>query len=382
VLERLAAPDGELFAQGIPAPTASAMNGGAGFAYLLARVAGIRGDASLLALADLWAVRARLEAEKEEAFWNEELEIVPETFGENSFYHHLGGVECVLALVAAARGDEWAAASALAEFVAAARRPCERLDVAFGKAGLLLGASQLLEALPPRLDSAALRRAGDDLRDSLWSELERQPPLTGESELSTLGAAHGWAGYLFSLLRWSEASSLPPAPGIELRLSELGALARPVGRGLRWPYAASTPLPHRGLEASWCNGAAGYVPLWTTAERLLGEDRFGDWARMAAWTACESPTPSVGDLCCGFAGRAYALLCFHRHSGEEVWLAHARRLAEQAEAEIRRRALRRDSLYKGEIGVALLAADLELPEYACMPLFESERGATTRPATG
>ncbi len=32
----------------------------------------------------------------------------------------------------------------------------------------------------------------------------------------------------------------------------------------------------------------------------------------------------------------------------------------------------RDRLYKGEIGVALLAAELEQPEQARMPLFEAE----------
>ncbi|HEU4461868.1 MAG TPA: lanthionine synthetase LanC family protein [Solirubrobacterales bacterium] len=379
VLERLGA-DGDLFTQGIPAPTASVMNGGAGFAYALGRVAGIRGDAELLALADLWAVRAqRAAGEGEEAFWNEELEIVPEKFGENSLFHHRAGVECVPGLLAGARGDEGALQLALEGFLAAARGPCEHLDVTFGRAGLLLGACQLLEALPPRLDAAPLREVGDALRDSLWGELEREPALEEGPELGTLGAAHGWAGYLFSLLRWSAASASPPPAGVETRLDQLGALARPVGRGLRWPYVATAPLPHTGLEASWCNGAAGYVPLWTTAHRLLGEDRYERWARMAAWTAWESPVPAVGDLCCGFAGRSYALLSLYRHGGEEIWLARARRLAEQAATEVRSDAFRRDSLYKGEIGVALLAADLEAPGYSCMPLFDSELGLPVRP---
>ena len=35
-------------------------------------------------------------------------------------------------------------------------------------------------------------------------------------------------------------------------------------------------------------------------------------------------------------------------------------------------ALRPESLYKGELGIAVLAADLERPEQACMPLFEIE----------
>ena len=62
VLERLAV-SGPLFRGGLAAPTASAMNGGAGFAYALLRVARARGDESLLALADLWSTQAVLGAE-------------------------------------------------------------------------------------------------------------------------------------------------------------------------------------------------------------------------------------------------------------------------------------------------------------------------------
>jgi serine/threonine-protein kinase len=372
VLERLAAPDGELYADGIEAPTASVMNGAAGFALALLRIAGIRGDESLLALADLWAVRAGLAAGSEKAFWNEELEIVPEVFGDNSFFHNLAGVECVLGLVAAARGDELALSLARDGFAEAAGRPCEHVDVAFGKAGLLLGAAQLLEALPSSIDGTELRAAGGAVQDRLWAELEPQAPLAEGPQLRALGAAHGWAGYLYALLRWSEAAGSEPPPSLTGRLDELGELALPAGRGLRWPYDAAQPMPHGGLEASWCNGAAGYVPLWLTAHRLLGEERFEDWARRAAWTAYESPIPSGGDLCCGFGGRAYAVLALYRHGGEEVWLARARSLAERAAVNIRANSLRRDSLYKGEVGIALLAAELDDPEHACMPLFERE----------
>ncbi len=372
-IERLSARHGELFEHGVAAPTASAMNGGAGFAYALLRIAGVREDPELLALADLWAVRARSEVDAEQAFWSGELGIVPEIFGESSFYHHRGGVECVLALVALARGDEAAARLALDGYVEAAGRDCEHRDVAFGEAGLLLGASLLLEALPAAIDGEPLRAAGDSLRDRLWAELGAEPPLGDGLELRSLGAAHGWAGYLFALLRWSQASAAARPPGLAQRLGELASLARPAGRGLRWPYDAGAPMPHTGLEASWCNGAAGHVFLWGCAHDVLGDERFADLAQRAGWTACESLSPSVGDLCCGWAGRAYAMLSLYRRSGEESWLARAQVHAENAVAGIREGALRRDSLYKGEVGVALLLADLESPEHSCMPLFEGER---------
>jgi hypothetical protein len=370
VLERLAVP-GALFAGGLAAPTASAMNGGAGFAYALLRIARARGDESLLALADLWSTRAVRALESPDAFWNEELEIVPEVFGRNSFYHTAAGVHCVQALIAHARGDERAQHLALREFIAAAGQPCEHVDVAFGRAGLLLGCSLLVEAPLRAPEEDALRSLGDALRDSLWSELDRQPRLAESTELRSLGAAHGWAGYLYALLRWSESAGAGPPDGLGERLEQVGELGQPAGRGLRWPHETGAGVPDTALAASWCNGAAGFVPLWIAAHRKLGDETYARWAEMAAWSAYEAPA-APGDLCCGFAGRAYALLTLHRQADERHWLARARALAERAATSVRANSLRRDSLYKGEVGVALLAADLQAPEYACMPLFEAE----------
>lgn len=372
VLARLAL-DGEL-AAGIAAPTASAMNGGAGFGYALLRIAAIRQDEDLLALADLWAERAAHDCARglDEAFWNAELEIVPEQFGRNSFFHTAAGVHAVQALVARGRGDDWAHALALRSFLDAAGAPCEHVDVTFGRSGLLLGCALMLDTLTPGADETPLRALGVSVRDSLWFELERHAPLDERPELRALGAAHGWAGFLFALLRWSEAAGEPPPAGIEPRLAQLAAQAQPAGRGLRWPHEPGAPAPDTALGASWCNGAAGYVGLWTLAERLLGGD--GDYRRLArgaAWAAYEGTHATVGDLCCGLAGRAYALLSLHRHSGEAAWAARARVLAELAAERVRSGALRRDSLYKGEVGVALLAAELEAPADACMPLYDA-----------
>lgn len=130
----------------------------------------------------------------------------------------------------------------------------------------------------------------------------------------------------------------------------------------------------------WCNGSSGYVFLWTLAHKMLRDLNYLSLAEGAAWNAWETPSP-IGNLCCGMAGQAYALLNLYKHTGESAWLARARDAASYAvvatnEARNRREheqmALRPESLYKGELGIAVLAADLEHPEHACMPLFELE----------
>jgi serine/threonine-protein kinase len=371
VLARLAL-DGELLTGGLLSPTASAMNGGAGFAYALLRIAATREDEGLLSLADVWSAKAALAIGSHDAFWSDELEIVPETFGESSFYHCVAGVHGVAALVAHARCDEYSRASAVDGFVAAAREPGAHIDVAFGQAGLLLGCSLLLDACVSAAEAQQLRQLGDELRDRLWERLEDQPALAQCTELRSLGAAHGWAGYLFALLRWSEATATPPPGEIGERLEQLAAFASPAGRGASWPLEVGAVAAESPLVGSWCNGTAGFVHLWTLAHDVLGDERFAWLARQAAWCACESAAAG-GDLCCGFAGRAYSLLRLYQHTGEAHWLARARLLADRAAISIRSASLRRDSLYKGDIGVALLAAELETPERACMPLFASER---------
>jgi hypothetical protein len=376
VLARLHVP-GQLFGRGLQPPTASVTYGGAGLAYALLRIARSRGDEALLAQADLWSTRAVVSASKGEAFWNDELEIVPEIFGRSSLFHHASGVHCVHALVAHARGDDRTQQLAVEAFIAASEH-CEKVDLAFGRAGLLLGCALLLDVLPRHLDSNSLRSLGQRLLHGIWSELEVQPPLAESTRLPTLGVAHGWSGLLFAILRWCEVSDTPAPGGFGERLEQLAALGQTDGRGMRWPRKAGAPVEDSILTASWCNGAAGHVYLWTVAHRRWGDERFDRLAHMAAWSAFDGSADAPGELCCGLAGRAYALLCRYRHGGEPQWLARAWILGERAAARPGVHEQRLHSLYHGEVGIALLAADLRKPEFACMPLFEAEgwaRGA-------
>ena len=373
VLERLII-SGPLIATQLEAPTSSISHGAAGIAYALLRIACGRGDEKLLALADVWSSKALRDVASpgKDAFWSVALGISEEATGRRSFHHTASGVHCVDALIAHARGDEISQRRALRAFVAASGPPWSHLDVSFGRAGNLLGCALLLEApttasLP---GDEGLRSLGDELSSEVWRELDASAPIGEASPLRSLGAAHGWAGILYAALRWSESSGVPTPANLGERLEELAALATPVGRGLRWPSAIGDQSGS-GLQASWCNGAAGFVHLWTLAHRLLGEQHYARMATEAAWTAFEAPQAN-GDLCCGLAGRAYALLNLYKHSGDRVWLHRARDLAECAAVSSRATSLRPASLYQGLIGVGLLAADLECPEQSCMPLFESE----------
>ena len=71
-------------------------------------------------------------------------------------------------------------------------------------------------------------------------------------------------------------------------------------------------------------------------------------------------------------GRAYALLHLFKYTHETVWFDRARALAERAAVADPTPDIPAYSLYKGTVGVAVLAADLENPSGSAMPFFEEE----------
>jgi hypothetical protein len=373
VLRRLR-PDGAAFrVLHEPSPLCSVNTGAAGAAYALYRIASTQQDAEMLALAELWITHAeRHAAGNAGAFYSPELEITPETVGRASLFHSPSGVACVHSLICAGLGDEAAASQAADRFIARSQVPCDRIDLTLGGAGTLLGAAALLAVLPERAASARakLRTLGNEVARDLRTALTGMPPV-GEGSALNLGIAHGWGGILFALLRWQEATGEPTAdPLVPARLAELAGHAEPVGQGLRWPWVDNSAGTSATMPG-WCNGSAGLVHLWSLAHRTLGHPDYADLATRAAMDAWEEPRGSA-DLCCGTAGRAYAMLDLYRHTGDGVWHDRARALGNDAARGIAEWSLRRDSLYKGEIGVALLLADLETPELSCMPLFDRE----------
>ena len=363
---RALAPGGDLQRRGLPAPTASVAHGAAGLAYALLRTAQALDREDVLASADLWSTGAVAAAAGKDGLQDDARGIGPALFGEGSLFHHAGGVHLVHALVAHARGDT-ATCRRQVEAFSARARPDAALDVAFGRAGLLLGHAALVETVGAA--AAGLVDAGEALSRGIWSELAGEPPIADGGRLTTLGMSHGWAGALTALLRWSAATSTAPPDGLGQRLGELAALGSPVGRGLVWPRKLGTRDEDPLLTASWCNGSAGYVALWTLAARFLPGGEFEELARAAAWHAYEGAGPAPGGLCCGLTGRGFALLTLYRHSGEAGWLTRARRLGVQAAQDAA--AMSQAGLFHGPVGPALLAAELAAPELAAMPLIDA-----------
>lgn len=360
--------DGDGLRDGLAnAPVASVNYGAGGIAYAIYRMAQRRGDPELLALADVWIQKALALSSHERAFYNPELQIEPSTVGEVSLFHSTSGLHCVRALVSIAMGDAHGAKRAIEAFVAKSRGSCDTPDLALGKASLLLGCTELIEAMPIgwNVNMEAVFARGEEIAGELIALLKSDAMATS-TKIRTLGIAHGWAGFIFALLRWSSATKSETDPIAATSLEELATLAEPHGAGIRWPvYNPSSP---RSFMDGWCNGTAGHVLLFALAHKVLRAERFGEFAERAAVSAWEADI-RIGTLCCGLGGLGYALLAVHRLTGSELWLERARAFARRAATDSAKHFFR-DALYKGAVGVALLADDLEQPETAAMPLFE------------
>jgi serine/threonine-protein kinase len=376
---------GPLFASGLKtAPKVSVTYGTAGIAYGLYRIACAREDAKLLSLADLWATRAARDGGSADAFYAEEIQITPEVVGRISPYHTASGIHVVQTLIAHAMCDVVGQQAALEGFMRAVMGAgCDNLDVTLGQSGVLLSASLLAETLSGNslVEVSPLLAFGNRLFNRIWAEIDGYPPIRECRQIRYSGAAHGWAGILYAMLCWHRAAGAALPVGFEERLAQLAGLAQHVGRAARWKWTIGGH--HHQDEAGayvagWCNGSAGFIHLWTLAHQILKDERYLRLAEKAAWHAWQSEA-QIGNLCCGFAGQAYALLNLYKHAGEKAWLHRAQAQARRAARAIREMPpgsgndpliLRAESLYKGELGVAILAAELAQPEFAAMPFFE------------
>jgi serine/threonine-protein kinase len=375
-LDSLSDPVMELPFAGLRYPTASLTFGTAGIAYGLFRIAGLREDTALYALAERWLDRAIREIDTETGFYEPDIQITQETVGRISPYHTAAGVACIRALVAHSCDDRRARAQAAEQFLRLSNHECKHLDLTLGRSGTLLALSMMIEALrwDPTAEYGHLIDAGNRLLADLWRQFDAMPAISDIKIATYLGIAHGWAGYLYATLRWVQAAQATPPVNCQSRLMQLAEKAQWRGSRAFWP---SQTTPNSPVLGGWCNGSAGFVFLWNLAHRIWPSP---PWLRLAEGAGNDAvyAREEGTSLCCGLSGKAYSQLNLYKHTGARNWLDNALSLAELAvrKQEIRTKAAKSQipfSLYRGGMGLAILASDLNRPDCSVMPFFEDEQ---------
>ncbi len=187
--------------------------------------------------------------------------------------------------------------------------------------------------------------------DGLWTQ-----HLYGHTQ-RIIGPAHGLVGNVLVL-----GQGLDPRRRSSLYDASNRALAKlaVVEGGLaNWPPSDSEGLVHRTglIRVQWCHGAPGIV---ASAADYLDDELLLAGAELT-WRVGPHGDERGSSICHGTAGNGYAFLKAFARTGDERWLARARRFAVHALAQMRRQRANRGrgrySLWTGDLGVALYLAD-------------------------
>ena len=362
----------ELLFKGLSAaPTCSISFGDAGISYFFYRSAVILDNAAFLSIADIWVNNAKRKLGNPDAFYSDYLKISKENIDPVSLYHHAGGLYCVEVLICNAMGDAVAAQRAIDNFITSCSHFSKQLDLTTGKTSILLGGAIIIEAVQHNsyIDTKRLIEFCNKVYNEIISILYEEGSVFESKKIYYLGIAHGWAGILYGILRWTSVTKAILDGIIKSRLDELLFIAeRPASHEASWTRS----LSDKAIWTGWCHGSAGYTYLWTLAHRVFKDSTYLELAQSAARYTLNNIERNSINLCCGTSGQVYALLHLYKYSHNPFWLKEALHLANITFNAIGTHVLVPHSLLKGDLGLALLGIELTKPFQACMPLFESE----------
>lgn len=346
-------------------PKASFNYGAAGLAYAFYRESLLDESPQLLALADRFAVLAASMLHEEGALVNHRLGVETKTVGDISLYHSASGIHFTQALISHAMGDVVSCDEAIGLFVKSAELPSKLLDFTLGWSGVLRG-SLLLSRMNPK--NEGLKKIQRETFEKLSEIVRQSDENLIHPAVPCLGLAHGWCGILYALLSSCLYDEKSPEPKLEALLHALMGYAHCSKVGVSWPRMTSSKTVSAVDcdNASWCNGSAGYVWLWGMAYKIYGEKEFLKLATEAASHALHHPDLNP-NLCCGLAGRAFAMIHMFQVTGQKRYLDHAQTLYAAARTGDFPQDFSDLSLLKGSLGVDVLGFGLRDPMYAVFP---------------
>lgn len=249
-----------------------------------------------------------------------------------------------------------------------ANRDNEAEEVMWGAPGTLIAARAMLEWTGEQRWRDAWRESAEALwsrrgADGLWTQR-----LYGQ-EFQSLTPPHGLVGNVQALLPLLDDTRRDVLLGETAAVLERTAV---VEDGLaNWPPRdrPELPGPDGQIRVQWCAGSPGIV---TAAAEYLDEELLLAGAELP-WHTGPPGLDKGPSICHGTAGNGYAFLKVFARTSDERWLERARRFALHALSQVRRlreeRGRGRYSLWTGDLGVALYAADC-LDRVGTYPVFD------------
>ena len=339
-------------------------SGGAGIAYTFWRAACLLDEPEWLHYARYWIdhVAAAPADEQVQKFPdNPAQNFVIENF--DSVYYGDKGVSMVQALIANAEDNPemwWKAQKA---FTTAASIEAAEPELLQGITGRLVGCSLLYQ----EAEDERLKTHGDKLAEILIDSAGIASGGIPWQNNHLMGMAHGRTGNYYALLLWSRVSGFSLPEWIPTGLTEHARSARKKEHGVGWPV---DERDEKHFVNTWCNGTPGHILLCCLAYNIYRDPLFLDTAISAGTYTTHQRKHTLGTLCCGSGGAAYAFLYLNRIDPDGSWLEHAGHYGELAMDGLMDRHCRL-SLFRGLAGMVCLALDMTCPQQARFPTLES-----------
>jgi len=225
-------------------------------------------------------------------------------------------------------------------------------ELMWGTPGTLLAARRMLEWTGDEHWREACRESAEALwgrrdADGYWTQ-----DLYGVAA-RRLGPVHGLVGNVLVLLGCVDEDR---RAALMTDTGRLAAETAVIEDGLaNWPMRVGEDLlmDDGEIRVQWCAGAPGMVA--STAE-YVDIDLLTAGAELP-WQTGPPGMEKGPSICHGTSGNGYAFLKLFARTGDEEWLARARRFAMHALEQVERRGHGRYSLWTGDPGVGLFAAD-------------------------
>lgn len=195
-------------------------------------------------------------------------------------------------------------------------------------------------------------------------------------ETEYLGAAHGLASILFTLLQfpWFIASDASIERDVRSSVDFMLHVQTPRGNFPCDLEDVTKPRRSQDELVHWCHGASGVVYLMAKAYLVWQDPRYLDACLRCGEVVWERGLLRKGPgICHGIAGSGYVFLLLYWLTGDLRYLHRARQFAEFMFTDEFKEARTPDcpySLYEGLAGTACFLADILEPRNAAFPFME------------
>jgi eukaryotic-like serine/threonine-protein kinase len=345
-------------------PSCSIFCGGAGIAYFLYRLSLHTGSAEMIALADVWNNRTKEMMTEENAFTNKDLQFEEKDVDKISVFNHEPGLHFVQALISNSIGDAGSSLQSIEKLLALSKIETSNLDMTMGKSSILLAMALIFESLPAffHFDKESIINYGNSYMNHIWQNGSFQKPIQEDYTVKYTGIAHGWSGFIYAALRWHQVTKTPVPEWLERKIEEFIDVREEHKELITWKNKINTRYFH--YMPGWCNGSAGFLQFFSMAGGLLKKDAYITIAEKIAVDVYNSPSTEPS-LCCGLAGRSYAMLGLYKETKQEKYYDQAKELMLRSKEN--HSFLKTDSLFKGKFGLKLVECEIEHPETIVFP---------------